>query len=306
MARIEATRQSGGSKVVEAHGLRLERLRHGPTLFESELGGDGAATVVVNLSEAQRVERIAHGRSDVRFARRGTATIIDPNVRQRFVVTGEADVIKLVVPLSELEDYGLHGAVPELFNEPHRELERLAYRTALALEEDDERFWMAGLCSKLAPILAPRLRDDESFRGGLSPTARRRVFALIEAHLDLPRATSPSLKAMAAEVELSVYHFSREFLRTAGITPYKYTLRRRLERARDHILQEQDNVQTISERYGFASASHFIHRFRQEMGVAPLRLRTLIAGQMAVEEVNSPAPVQDGRVVHHSSPRVRH
>jgi len=291
MARIYSQGGSGGTKVVEAHGLRLERLRHGPTLFETEFGGDGTATVIINLSEAQRVERIARGRSVVRFARRGTATIVDPNARQRFVVTGEADVIKLVIPLAELEDYGFDGAVPDLFNEPHRELERLAYRTALALEENDERFWMAGLCSKLAPILDPRLRDEESFRGGLSPTGHRRIFEFIEAHLDLPRATSPSLKAMAAEVELSVYHFSREFLRTVGVTPYKYTLRRRLERARDHILREDDDVQTISERYGFASASHFVYRFRQEMGVAPVRLRTLIAGQLAAQEANPPAPV---------------
>ena len=278
MVRVGSSRQSVGSKVVEAHGLRLERLRHGPTLFETEFGGDGTATVIVNLSEAQRVERIGQGRSDVRFARRGTATIVDPNVRQRFVVTGEADVIKLVIPLTELQEYGVAGAIPDLFNEPHRELERLAYRTALALEEHDENFWMAGLCSKLAPILDPRLRVETSFCGGLSPTARRRVFALIEAHLDLPRATSPSLKAMAAEVDLSVYHFSREFLRSVGITPYKYSLRRRLERARDHILQGNEDVRTISDRYGFASASHFIQRFRQEMGVAPLRLRTLITG----------------------------
>jgi AraC-like DNA-binding protein len=279
MARIDFERQP---KVVEAHGIRLERLRHGPTLFESEFGGDGTATVIVNLSEAQRVERICHGRSHVRFARWGTATIVAPKVRQRFVVTGVADVIKLVIPLSELEDYGFAGAVPELFNEPHRELERLAYRTALALEENDENFWMAGLCSQLAAIFDPRPRGEESFRGGLSPTARRRLLELIEAHLDLPRATSPSLKAMAAEVDLSVYHFSREFMRTVGMSPYKYTLRRRLERARDHVLQENDDVQTISERYGFASASHFVHRFRQEMGVAPVRLRTLIAGRPVV------------------------
>ena len=198
MARVDSTRQSDGSKVViEAHGLWLERLRHGPTLFETEFGGDGTATVIVNLSEAQRVERISNGRSHVRFARRGTATIVDPNARQRFVVTGEADVIKLVVPLSELEDYGFAGSVPELFNEPHRELERLAYRAALALEENDANFWMAGLCSQLAPVFDSRLRSRESFGGGLSPAARRRLFALIEAHLDLPRATSPSLKAMA-------------------------------------------------------------------------------------------------------------
>ena len=244
------------------------------------------ATVVVNLSEAQRVERIVHGRSANRFARRGTATIIDPNVQQRFVVCGNADVVMLGIRLTELEHNGFHGAVPELFNEPHRELERLAYRTALALEENDENFWMADLCSKLAQIFDPRLRRAETLRGGLSPTACRRVFALIEAHLELPRATSPSLKTMAAEVDLSVYHFAREFVRTVGITPYKYTLRRRLERARDHMLTEDDDVQTISERYGFASGSHFVYRFRQEMGIAPARLRMLITGRSGRDHAN--------------------
>ena len=271
------------AKAVNAHGIRFERLRHGPSLFELTLGGDGMTTVIVNLSEAQSVERIIHGRGVHRVARRGTATITDPHVEQRFVVTGAADVMMLAIPLTELEEYGFDGAVPDLFNEPHRELERLAYRTALALEENDEGFWTADLDSKLAPIFDPRLRRNASLRGGLSPTARRRIFALIEAHLDLPRATSPSLKAMAAEVDLSVYHFAREFMRTVGITPYRYTLRRRLERARDHMLREDDDVQTISERYGFASASHFVYRFRKEMGVAPARLRMLISGRPALE-----------------------
>jgi AraC-like DNA-binding protein len=252
----ESPSGSFSSKVAEAHGVRFERLRHGPSLFEATLGGDGLVTVIVNLSESQRVERIVHGRSDNRLARRGTAAITDPNVQQRFVVTGEADVMMLVIPLPELEDYGFDGALPDLFNEPHRELERLAYRTALALEENDVGFWMADLGSKLAPIFDPRLHRKASFRGGLSPTARRRIFALIEAHLDLPRATSPSLKAMAAEVDLSVYHFAREFMRTVGVTPYRYTLRRRLERARDHMLREDDDVQRISERFSPTRGSH--------------------------------------------------
>jgi AraC-like DNA-binding protein len=257
-------------------------LHHGPTPFEATFGGDGTVTAIVNLSEAQCVERIVRGRSCDRFAGRGTATLIGPDVEQRFVVTGEADVLLLTLTLDELEAYGFDGAVRELFNEPHFELERLAYRAVLALEEQDEDFWMADLGSKLAAILNPELPNATSLRGGLSPTACRRLFSFIEAYLDRPQATSPSLKMMAAEVDLSVYHFTREFVRTVGVTPYKYTLRKRLERARDHMLRQDDDIEAISKRYGFASASHFVYRFHREMGVAPARLRMLI-GKRAAE-----------------------
>ena len=278
MAGMKSVALLDGRRVASGHGARVERLRHGPDRFEAVFGGDGSATIVVNLSEAQDVERIVRGRSDRRTARRGTATIVDPETQQRFVVTGNADVVKVVMPLSELQNYGVVGALPVLFNDPHRELERLAYRAALALEQKDEDAWTADVAPALASIFTPRLDDGESYRGGLSPAALRCVFELVEAHLELPRATSPSLSAMAAEVDLSVYHFSREFLRTVGMTPYKYTVRRRLELARDHLLRAEDDVQTISERFGFASASHFVHRFRQEMGVAPARLRALVVG----------------------------
>ena len=266
--------------VVQTDGICLERLRHGPDRFEAAFGGDGNVTIVVNLSETQHVERIVRGRSQSRIARRGTATIIGFDEEARFVVTGVADIVKFVVSRQELTDYGVRGNVPFLFNEPHHALERLAYRAALALAQNDETFWMAGIGAKLASVIDPGLQKERNyFLGGLSPAALRRVIDLVESHLDLPRATSPSLKAMAAEVDLSVYHFAREFARTVGMTPYQYALRRRLERARDDMLREDDDMHTISARYGFASASHFVYRFRQELGVAPSRLRSLIAAK---------------------------
>ena len=263
-------------ETLEALGIRVERHRRPAIRLPIRYGGGELATIIVSLSNTQRVERSMDGRYDRGIAYRGTATVVDPAYETRFVVDGEADIVKFFLPASELR------ALPwahtrAMFAEPHPRLERLAYRVAqvLARGEESDAFVVADVLCVLADAEDAQ-RQRSAYRGGIAPAALARVLELIEHGLEQPRAVSPSVREMASEANLSTYHFARQFVRSVGITPHRYVLRRRLVRARDCVVTTADPIQSISDRYGFASPSHFVQRFRAELGVSPARLRSLI------------------------------
>ncbi|WP_375459293.1 helix-turn-helix domain-containing protein [uncultured Enterovirga sp.] len=67
--------------------------------------------------------------------------------------------------------------------------------------------------------------------GGLTRLQVLRVQELVAERLGDPVSRSPSLSELAAEANLSLHHFAREFRRSVGCTPFAYMLRQRLERA---------------------------------------------------------------------------
>ena len=81
------------------------------------------------------------------------------------------------------------------------------------------------------------------------------------------------LEGLARAAHVSPRHFSREFRRTFGETPYQYLLTRRLERAR-HLLRTTDlQVAEICLAVGFASVGSFTTTFRRHVGVSPTAYR---------------------------------
>jgi AraC-like DNA-binding protein len=88
------------------------------------------------------------------------------------------------------------------------------------------------------------------------------------------RYTEPlDLEALARAAHVSPRHFSREFRRTFGETPYQYLLTRRLERAR-HLLRTTDlQAGEICLTVGFTSVGSFTTTFRRHVGVSPTEYR---------------------------------
>ena len=103
----------------------------------------------------------------------------------------------------------------------------------------------------------------------LSARQLRRIADLVDSHLNqaLP------LVALAAEVELSVYHFARCFKAASGLTPHQFVLGRKMARARALLLETKRPVLEIAQSVGFASASHFSQAFQKHWGVSPSVLR---------------------------------
>jgi AraC-like DNA-binding protein len=106
-------------------------------------------------------------------------------------------------------------------------------------------------------------------RGGLSPRVLRRVHDYVEAHLE----ESLSLDKLAATSGLSLYHFTRAFKQSQGVTPHNYLLQRRIERAQELLIKTDAPMSQIAFATGFADQSHFARRFRQHIGVSPSAFR---------------------------------
>jgi AraC-like DNA-binding protein len=94
----------------------------------------------------------------------------------------------------------------------------------------------------------------------------------IERNLGDPGLTTAQV---AAAVGISERQLGRMFAE-ADTTVGRYTLARRLDRARDALSapqQGQLSVAEIAAQFGFASQSHFARVFRQRFGITPLQWR---------------------------------
>lgn len=132
------------------------------------------------------------------------------------------------------------------------------------------------LGSAVTLLLSHLLRHYTQYRwappkvvGGLAPYQLRRVLDYIEAHLE----QSLPLRTLAAQVNLSEYHFARMFRQSQGMAPHQYVLSRRLARAQTLLRTTALPLSEVALRCGFSSASHLAHRFRLGTGRAPSSLR---------------------------------
>ncbi len=155
-------------------------------------------------------------------------------------------------------------------------LAHLALSLREALREDPRRSGPFG--ESVARALALRLtvyaEDRASVRPartGLPSRRLRRVIEHVDRHLEAPL----SLRALAALAGLSVFHFARAFKESTGLSPHRYVLRRRVDRARQLLAGTGLSLAEIAVRCGFSNQSHFTTAFRQIAGATPTRWREL-------------------------------
>ena len=136
------------------------------------------------------------------------------------------------------------------------------------------------LADSLAAALAVRVArrfgcsaPQPSAERGLSRERLRRVLDYIEAHLGEELA----LAELAGVACLSPYHFSRCFKLAMGVGPQRYTVRRRVEHAKDLMRRTQHPLVAIAQEVGFSDQSHFTNTFRRETGLTPARFRLATA-----------------------------
>ena len=78
---------------------------------------------------------------------------------------------------------------------------------------------------------------------------------------------------LAGAARLSRAHFSREFRRAFGETPYAYLLNRRLERAATLLRGTDYSVADICMHVGLTSVGSFTSSFTRAYGVTPTQYR---------------------------------
>lgn len=145
-------------------------------------------------------------------------------------------------------------------------LERMPWEGADALLRTNET--THAILSHLLQSQAT-LRRDASPKGGLAPAVRRRIADYIDAHLGEPL----TLGRLADLACLSEYHMARMFRISFGMPPHAWIAARRLDRAQQLLKATKLPLQQVADACGYADLSHFSHRFRAGVGIAPSRYR---------------------------------
>ncbi len=125
------------------------------------------------------------------------------------------------------------------------------------------------LATIFAQLLRQRSFTQTVFKSGLSPALLNRVIDKIEDQL----AENLSLTDLAGITGFSIPHFCRAFRQSMDCSPYAYIIRRRIERAKDHLRHTAVTITEIALSCGFSDSSHFSNIFRREVGMTPLAYR---------------------------------
>ncbi len=78
-----------------------------------------------------------------------------------------------------------------------------------------------------------------------------------------------SIAAIADELAISQYYFSRMFKQSTGVSPYQYVMRQRIERAKYLLRMTPLSVAAIAEHVGFSSQNQLTIQFRKFIGTTP-------------------------------------
>ena len=129
---------------------------------------------------------------------------------------------------------------------------------------------MTALAMRVARRFSTWLPDAEP---DLCPKRLRRVLDYIETHL----SHEVALADLAGVACLSPCHFSRSFKDAMGVGPQRYTVQRRVERAKALMRRSDHTLAGVAAAVGFADQSHFTATFRRETGITPGRFRAALA-----------------------------
>jgi len=82
-----------------------------------------------------------------------------------------------------------------------------------------------------------------------------------------------SLELLAAAANLSVDHLGRQFKRELGVSPIKYLIRYRIDRARELIERGSPSIKEVAYEVGFHDPLHFSRVFSLLMGQSPTHFK---------------------------------
>jgi AraC family transcriptional regulator len=118
------------------------------------------------------------------------------------------------------------------------------------------------LLARYSSAVVPRAR------GTLGKTVYKQLKDYIFAHIDEPI----EVDELARIAGRSPFHFSRVFTRSVGLTPHRYVVHLRVQRATELVRTGQLGLAEIAARTGFADQSHLSRWVRRVHGVPLTKL----------------------------------
>ena len=104
---------------------------------------------------------------------------------------------------------------------------------------------------------------------GLAPYKLKQILDLIGDSL----REEVSIAQMASFLDMSQFHFCREFKKSLGVTPHHYIMQQRVKMAKRILKQQKLSIAQVAVECGFSNQSHLGRVFKQHTGTTPRRFR---------------------------------
>jgi AraC family transcriptional regulator len=145
----------------------------------------------------------------------------------------------------------------------------LALKTELELGDEDSKLYADSMAVALGTHLLRRYAVQDpvikEYQGGLPPYQLKLVIEYIQEHLE----ENLSLTQLANLIQITPHYFASLFKQSTGLSPYKYIIQCRLDKAKILLRDRDLSIAFICQEIGFKNQSHFTRVFRQYFQITP-------------------------------------
>jgi AraC family transcriptional regulator len=129
------------------------------------------------------------------------------------------------------------------------------------------------VASRLVSTYSSIAQRPAAQTGGLGGRRLKQTLAYIEDHL----SEELSLSRIASVTGVSASHFKTLFRESTGVPVHQYVIQRRIERAKDLLMQGKLSIVEIALSTGFSHQSHLARHMRRSVGLSPRDMKRLFA-----------------------------
>lgn len=188
--------------------------------------------------------------------------------RELLIILLEPSFVAAAAQVLNVEDR--IDTVPQFrFRDPL--IEGIGRALCAELESDSSpgRLYAESLANVLAVHLLRRYSaSGQPIRDAGSKLPKRKLRYAIE-FINDNLGRNISLAEIAANADMSPFHFARLFKHSMGLAPHQYVLEQRIARAKTLLSETALSLAEIAYRLGFASQSHFTAVFRRLTSTTP-------------------------------------
>jgi len=135
------------------------------------------------------------------------------------------------------------------------------------------------VASRLVSTHSSIARLPAAQNGGLGGRRLKQTLAYIEDHL----GDDLSLSRIASVTGVSASHFKTLFRESAGVPVHQYVVQRRIERAKDLLMQGKLSIAEIALATGFSHQSHLARHMQRSVGLSPRAMKRLFADTPSIQ-----------------------
>jgi AraC family transcriptional regulator len=249
--------------------------------------------VAIHVGAAARISCRRGGECHTGSAVHGDIDIVPARIDARWEIHDQNDTALILSLLPSLldtvaEEQGFDSRRVEIRNRfqiRDAQLENICW----ALKAEMEANYPSGrlYTDSLAVSVASRLVTTHSSiaqpraaqNGGLGGRRLKQTLAYIEDNL----SEDLSLARIAAITGISGSHFKTLFRESAGVPVHQYVVQRRIERAKDLLMQDKLSLAEIALATGFSHQSHLARHMRRSVGLSPRAMKLLFADTPSIE-----------------------